>query len=119
MSAKRTLKRTMSLGEVVTLRAAAAGVINKARTSKAPTIWMDSATLTPSNTIKPMASPRTGTQRASAISGSTLAKPRGRQMRTRAAMTTTAVPARAWSWTVSTDTICPVRSPNLLAARPS
>ncbi len=118
VTAKTTLSTTSTTGEDVTRSAAAAGVMSNASTRSAPTTWMDSATLTPSRTIKISARVRTGTPRASASSGSRLAKLSGRQMATSAAMTTTAAPARTCSWTVSTETICPVSSPNLLAARP-
>ena len=83
--AKTMLKVTTSRGEDVTRMAAAAGVISRASTSRAPTIWMDSATLIPSSTMKPRARARTGTPRAVATSGSTLAKVNGRQMAASAA----------------------------------
>ena len=62
---------------------------------------------------------RTGTARAVAMSGSALAKVSGRQMKTSPATTTSAVPANTERWVESTETICPVNSPNLLAERPS
>ena len=64
VTANTTLRITTSRGEDVTRMAAAAGVISSASTSRAPTIWMESATLTPSSSMNPRASARTGTPRA-------------------------------------------------------
>ncbi|MCY1236551.1 hypothetical protein D9M72_492090 [compost metagenome] len=97
VTAKATLRITTSGGDEVTRSAAAAGVISRASTRSAPTTWMDSATLIPSSTIKPMPSVRTGTPRASATSGSTLAKVSGRQMATSAIITTRAAVASTCS----------------------
>ncbi len=63
-------------------------------------------------------SARTGTPRAAAISGSTVANISGRQRTASTAMTTAETPSIQNSCGSSTATICPVNSPNLFAARP-
>src|SRR5216683_2372697 len=58
--------------------AIAAGVTRSAKTSKTPTICAAVATATASTSMKPIATPRTGTPRACADSGSIDAKSSGR-----------------------------------------
>src|SRR5579875_2766890 len=83
-----------SAGEAVTRSAAAAGVDTIERISNAPTTGIDTAIVTPSNTMNSGDSSRTGTPRAAAASGSVLAKVSGRQMTTSAAITSAAAQIR-------------------------
>ncbi len=98
--------------------AAAAGVTTSVSTSSAPTTCTDRATASPSTSMNAKDSARTGTPRALATSGSALAKVSGRHITARATSTSTDVPSSHDICGVSTATICPVSSPNLLAARP-
>lgn len=117
-TANSTLSSGSRIGEAVTRAAAAAGVTTRVRTSRAPTICTDRATVRPRSSMKTKESVRTGTPRASATSGSALAKVSGRQMSARATRTNAEVLSSQVISGVSTATICPVRRPNLLAARP-
>src|SRR6478752_293230 len=83
-----------STGDAVTLIAAAAGVQTIDSTSSAPTTWTDIATVSPSTSMKTGESSRTGTPRAAAASGSTLAKVSGRHITTRATTTISEVQMR-------------------------
>jgi len=65
-------------GATVSRCAAAAGVITSVRTRRTPTTWIASAVVSASSRKVATDSPRIGTPRASAPSGSTLAKSSGR-----------------------------------------
>ena len=67
------------------------GVTNSASTSSAPIVFTDIATVNPSTIMKIGDSARTGTPRAAAISGSTVANINGRHMIAKATSTTTVI----------------------------
>jgi hypothetical protein len=77
-SAKTTDATIVTAGETKTRAAAAAGVINNDITNSAPTICTPCAATTPTSAANTMPSPRTGTPRAAATSGSTVANSSGR-----------------------------------------
>ena len=74
ISAKTTEAAIVAAGETKTRAAAAAGVINSDITSSAPTICTPCAATTPTSAANTMPIARTGTPRAAATSGSTVAK---------------------------------------------
>ncbi len=93
-SANSTLSETTTRGVDETRIAAAAGVTRSESTSSAPTIWMETAVPSPSRIMNTMESRRTGTPRAAATSGSTLANISGRQTTASPTMTTALIATR-------------------------
>src|SRR5690242_21949588 len=77
-SANTTEVTIAAAGDETTRAAAAAGVINKDITSSAPTICTAWAATTPTRAANTMPSAWTGTPRAAATSGSTVANSSGR-----------------------------------------
>jgi hypothetical protein len=77
-SANTTDAAMVAAGEMNTRAAAAAGVINSDITNSAPTICTPYAAATPTSAANTMPSARTGTPRAAATSGSTVANSIGR-----------------------------------------
>ena len=118
VTANATLSRGVRRGDAVTRIAAAAGVTSNESTSSAPTIWIDTAVASPSMIMKAIEMAVTGSPFARATSASTLAKLSGRQTTNSPAITTAEMITSMSSWGLSTDTIWPVSSPNLLALRP-
>src|ERR1700755_816581 len=79
ISANTTEATIAATGDAPTRAAAAAGVISKDITSNAPTICTACAATTPTSAANTMPRPRTGTPRAAATSGSTVANSSGRE----------------------------------------
>ena len=78
--------------------AVAAGITSSAKTSSAPVIWLTSAAAQPSRTRKTVLSSRTGTPRAAATSGSTVAKNNGRAISASTAIAAAATASRTRTW---------------------
>src|SRR6478609_623746 len=77
-SANSTEVAIAAAGAVTTRAAAAAGAISNDITSSAPTIWTAWAATTPTSAANTIPNARTGTPRAAATSGSTVANSNGR-----------------------------------------
>ncbi|CAB4577695.1 unannotated protein [freshwater metagenome] len=118
MSANSTLRIGTTICDEESLSAAAAGVTRSASTSSAPTICTAAATASPSSMMKMMPSSLAFTPLATATSGSSEAKLSGLQITSKTEITISEMMVIAPSFGSSTATICPVRSPNLLAALP-
>ena len=87
-------------------------------TSSEPTICTETAVARPSKIMKTMERAAFGTPRASATWASMLMNINGRQTTSSPTTTTPQMIIRAFSRGLSTATIWPVNSPNLLAERP-
>ena len=104
-SAKITDAAIVADGDENSRAAAAAGVINNDITSSAPTICTPCAATTPTSAANTMPSPRTGTPRADATSGSTVANSSGRYGDRQHDATITATPTSCASPEYPTPTI--------------
>ncbi len=96
-------------GWAVRRSAVAPGVMRSVKISRTPTTWTASATAAASRSRNSTDIRRTGTPRASATIGSTVAKVSGRYMIARPAMVTTDMNASSITSPLVTDVIAPNR----------
>src|SRR5699024_7945731 len=118
-SANNTDNNVTRAGLAVTRIAAAAGVIINDITSNAPTSCTPSTLAMPRSTANNTPNARTGTPRAAATTGSTLANTNGRGITVSTSSTTVLAVNSVTRSVESIATIWPTRRPNLLAALPS
>ncbi len=118
MTAKRMDRPPMTRGLADNRWAAAPGVMARLSTSRVPTTWAAPVTVRASTSRNIRPRPRTGTPRASAVSGSIEANSSGRYQVPITTTTTSPITTRTSSWLPETPKMFPNRMLVASVAKP-